>query len=311
MISKKKVITLSKEVEQIIDGKELDLRDNQEGAWSELRNQIHTLASLKNEQVKILEQERRFMQEILADISHQLKTPLTSMLITADLMENASEEKRVDFLNRMRTDLTHTEWLVAALLKQAKLDAGVVPFRIERHSVDTLIQSAITPVEILIEMRQQKVLIQCDEDYGQNQVSKNVSGYDGVLESKLTGRTSRRDLPDETYLTCDSQWTIEALTNVIKNASEHSPNQGDIYIRYGTNPICTWISITDSGMGISQEAIPNLFRRFKGSRSDKGYGVGLPMALSIMRNQNGDMEVEGGGDGKGATFTLKFYHLSV
>jgi len=324
LIPKKKVIELSRDVGAIIDGHELDLRDNTEGAWSELRNQIHTLASLKNEQVKILERERKFMQEILADISHQLKTPLTSMMITADLLETASEEMRVEFLNRMRTDLTHTEWLVSALLKQAKLDAGVVPFRMEKHAVCELIRAAIAPVEILIEMRQQTVQIRSNgmhlEDLSDtNSAQPSSTGMHPECDPlDIQVLNNVKHDPDygcdthtltDVYLTCDVQWTTEALTNIIKNASEHSPNQGNIVITYGANPICTWISIEDSGDGIVLDAIPNLFRRFKGSRSEKGYGIGLPMALSIVRNQNGDIEVDGAGDGKGAIFIVKFYNV--
>ena len=102
-------------------------------------------------------------------------------------------------------------------------------------------------------------------------------------------------------------WTGEALTNIIKNASEVSPEGSIIHIEAGTNPICKWISVTDSGAGIEKSKIFNLFKRFEGSGHDKGHGVGLPLALAIMRGQNGDIEADGGGNGKGATFTLKFY----
>ena len=102
----------------------------------------------------------------------------------------------------------------------------------------------------------------------------------------------------------------QILENIIKNASEYSPSGGIIKIESGSNPICKWISVTDSGAGIANIDIPKLFRRFEGSRSDKGFGVGLPLALAIMRGQNGDIEVNGGGNGIGATFTLKFYRNS-
>jgi len=106
---------------------------------------------------------------------------------------------------------------------------------------------------------------------------------------------------------CDRRWTSEALTNLIKNASEASPDGGTIRIESGTNPICKWISITDSGTGIEKSKIFSLFKRFEGSSHEKGYGIGLPLALAIMRGQNGDIEVDGGGNGQGATFTLKFF----
>ena len=97
------------------------------------------------------------------------------------------------------------------------------------------------------------------------------------------------------------------MTNIIKNASEYSPDNGKIFIESGMNPICAWVSVTDSGVGIPNVKIAGLFKRFEGTRSDKGYGIGLPLALAIMRGQNGDIEIDGGTNGKGATFTLKFF----
>jgi signal transduction histidine kinase len=114
-------------------------------------------------------------------------------------------------------------------------------------------------------------------------------------------------------LFCDKRWTSEALTNVLKNASEYSPDGGLIAVSSGSNPICSWISVTDSGKGISNTDIARIFKQFEGSRNAQGYGVGLPLALAIMRGQNGDIEVDGGsssgrgGNGIGATFTLKFF----
>ncbi|MDR0325551.1 MAG: HAMP domain-containing histidine kinase, partial [Oscillospiraceae bacterium] len=240
--------------------------------WGILKNDIHTLASLKSEQVNTLRRDRDAMKDTFADISHQLKTPLTSMMIMADLLENAPPDKQAEFISNIKTGLMQTEWLVSAFLKMAKLDAGAVEFSPERVPSRELIDLALEPLQILLEVKSQSVDISCD-----------------------------------TELLCDRRWTAEALTNVIKNASEYTPEGGKIRIESGVNPICSWISITDSGKGISNADAARLFRRFEGSRSDKGYGIGLPLALAIMRGQNGDIEVDGGGNGLGATFTLKFF----
>ena len=271
-ISKKSIKKLSDDIRKIIDGQEIDLRDNREGVWGILRNDIHTLANLKNEQFDVLQDERDVMKDTLTNISHQIKTPLTSMMIMADLLESAPPEKQEEFLSNIRTGLLRLEWLASALLKMAKLDAGAVEFSKESVSSDALVEIALEPLQVLLDIKDQSV--------------------------EITGKVD---------LFCDKRWTAEAVTNVIKNASEYSPEGGSIRIESGMNPICKWISVTDSGTGIPNNKIAELFRRFEGSRSDKGYGIGLPLALAIMRGQNGDIEVDGGGNGVGATFTMKFY----
>jgi signal transduction histidine kinase len=272
LISKREIEQLSADVRKIIDGQDIDLRDNREGVWSILKNDIHTLATLKNEQVDSLQRERDMLKETLADISHQIKTPLTSMSLMTDLLENAPPNKQAEFIANIRSSLTRTEWLVSALLKMAKLEAGAIEFSRKKISSETLIELALEPLQIMLDMKNQHV-----------EISGNVE------------------------LLCDRRWTAEALTNVLKNASEHSPDGGTLTIQAGANPICAWISVTDSGSGIAKSEIASLFKRFQGSRSDTGFGIGLPLALAIMRNQNGDIEVNGGDIDNGATFTLKFF----
>jgi signal transduction histidine kinase len=272
LIRKREIEKLSTDVRRIIDGQDVDLRDNHEGAFSILKNDIYTLADLKNEQVLSLAREKTKLSDTLANISHQLKTPLTSMMIMADLLEKAPPEKQAEFITNIKTGLARTEWLVSALLKMAKLDAGAVEFTPETVSSGELIRLAFEPLQILFEIKNQRL---------------SVSG--------------------DNKLFCDMHWTAEALTNVIKNASEYSPIGAAVFIESGENPISSWISITDSGGGIPRGEITKLFNRFEGSRSDKGYGIGLPLALAVMRGQNGDIEAEGGGNGTGAKFTLKLY----
>jgi signal transduction histidine kinase len=273
MTSNRKLKELSENVRRIIDGQTVDLRDNREGVFSILKNDIHTLATLKNEQVDALQADKIALKETLADISHQLKTPLTSMLIMVDLLETVPSEKQAEFIDNIRTSLMHTEWLVSTLLKMAKLDAGAVEFTRAEVSSSEIVHLALEPLQILLDIRNQSVSV---------------------------------DSTDIT-ITCDRRWTAEALTNILKNASEYSPVGGVITVSVGSNPICLWISVSDSGSGIASSDIPKLFKRYKGSRSEKGYGVGLSLSLAIMHGQNGDIEVNGGSDGSGATFTLKFY----
>ena len=272
LIKKSEIKKLSADIRRIIDGQNIDLRDNREGVLKILKNDIHTLANIKNEQADSLGRERDVMAETLANISHQLKTPLTSMMVMADLLENAPADKQTEFIANIKTSLARMEWLVSSLLKMAKLDAGAVEFSLMSVQADEVVSLAIEPLRILLEIRKQIVDVSCN-----------------------------------TEIFCDRKWTAEALSNVIKNASESSPDGGVISVESGMNPICRWICVTDGGEGIARNKISSLFKRFEGSRSDRGYGIGLPLALAIMQGQNGDIEVDGGGNGKGATFALKFY----
>lgn len=272
LIKKREVTELSDKIRKAIDGQSVDFRDNREGKLSILKNDIHTLVNLKNEQADAFLKERDFLEETLENISHQLKTPLTSMMIMADLLENAPPDKQEEFTANIKIGLTRMEWLVSVLLKMAKLDNGSIDFSMQTMPVSRLIDIALEPLKIILDVKNQAVKVVNDTD-----------------------------------IFCDKRWTVEALTNVLKNASECSPINSSIYIDCGENPICTWISVTDSGEGIPKERISSIFQRFEGSQNDKGYGVGLPLSLAIFRGQNGDIEVDGGRNGSGATFTLKLY----
>jgi len=271
-IKKSEIEEFSQNIRKIIDGQDIDLRVSDEGVWNILKNDIHILAKLKNEQVTVLQHDKDMLKDTLADISHQLKTPLTSTMIMIDLLEDAPPDKQEEFIQNIKTGLQRTEWLVSTLLKMAKLDAGAVMFSPTPVPSAELIKQAITPLQIQLELKNQHI--------------------------EVTG---------ETELVCDKRWTSEALSNIIKNASEHSPDGTAIHIEVGTNPISTWVSVTDSGEGLRAAQIAKLFRRFEGSKSGTGYGIGLPLALSIMRGQDGDIEVTGGGNGAGATFTVKLF----
>lgn len=272
-INKYEIKKISDDIRKTIDGQNIDFRDNKEGILSLLKNDIHTLATLKSEQAESFHKERDVMSDMLENMSHQLKTPLTSLMIMADLLEGSPLDKQTEFIYNIKIGIAQMEWLVSNILKMARLDADVVIFSKKNIKVEKIIKYALEPLQILLELKNQQVEVN-----------------NGDIE-----------------IYCDEKWTIEALTNVLKNASEYSPDGGKIIIDAGINPISQWISITDNGEGISFDKMANLFKRFEGSRSDKGYGIGLPLALKIMYGQNGDISVDGGGNGKGATFKLKFY----
>ncbi len=271
-INKKELLSLSEGIRAAIDGQSFDPRDHKEGALSILKNDIYMLAHAEQERKKVLAKKNEHLAEYLSDISHQLKTPISSVLLLTELMTDAPENAQQEFLLHIKKEVRHMEWLVTALLKMAKLDSSVTNFKKEETAVSDLLGEALKSVEIILDIR--------------NQTVRLVS-----------------DLP----LFCDKKWTAEALINLLKNASECSLENSEILVDCGENPLYDWISVTDTGEGLKKEQIAQLFRRFEGSQKENGYGIGLPLALSIMRAQNGDIEVEPGGKGVGATFLLKFY----
>ena len=272
LIGKREISELSKGIRSAIDGRDFDPRDNKEGVWSILKNDIHTLIRLEQDEKQAAVEEKERLAEYLSDISHQLKTPITSLLLMTELMENASEEKQREFMHCMKREVRHMEWLVTALLKMAKLDSSAVDFVMGEVTVRELLDTALKSIEIMLDVRNQTVVL-------------------------------KRDL----QLCCDKKWTAEAFINLLKNASESSKNDSAILVDCGENPIYRWISVTDTGEGLKREQIAKLFRRYENAGKENGYGIGLPLALSIMQAQNGEIEVVSDGRGTGATFIMKFY----
>ena len=157
LIKKEEITELSNGIRKAIAGEEVDLRDNKEGAFSILKNDIHTLINIEKEQKSKAEEDQEHLAEYLTDISHQLKTPITSMMLMTNLLEDAPEEKQREFIFSMKRELSHMEWLISALLKMAKLDAKAVDFRKVEISTGELVAEALKPLDILLDVKNQKV----------------------------------------------------------------------------------------------------------------------------------------------------------
>lgn len=271
-ISKQELAALSTELRRAINGETVEFRDNQEGALSVLKNDLHTLVTQLSAERDAADAARAEFAEYMENITHQLKTPVTSMMLMADLLEAAPPERQEEFLANIRTSLARMNWLVDTLLKLAKLDAGAVQFERAAVTTQALVEAALSPLVILLDVQDQQV-----------------------------------ELANDAVLHCDKRWTVEALTNLLKNACEASPSGSTIIVDVGENPLYEWLSVRDAGSGLSREEMAQLFVRFAGSHKVRGVGIGLPLALAIARGQDGDIDVDAGGKGTGATFTLKFY----
>lgn len=259
----------------------LDVRDNREGELSILKNEIYKVTLMLSEQSSLLQQDKIKLTDAISDISHQLKTPLTSMMVMADLLSDAKLEdsKRSEFTHNIQAQLERIEWLVTSLLKLSKIDAGTVTFKKEKVLVRELIDKATGPLLIPMDIKEQTLKINGDE----------ASAFLG-----------------------DYNWTAEAIVNILKNCVEHTEEGGEISIAFSENALFTEIVIRDNGKGISKEDLPYIFKRFyKGKNAgEDSVGIGLAMAHSIISSQQGDLKVVSE-EGKGTRFHIKFYKQVV
>ncbi|MGN1032787.1 MAG: sensor histidine kinase [Intestinibacter sp.] len=245
------------------EGRYYDMKDkNQEGQIGLLKVELMKMTTILKEKVNLLQDEKVFLNNTISDISHQLKTPMTSLIILNDLMYgDLDKEKRIEFLDKTSSQLSRMEWLIKSMLKLAKVEAKVIEFKTEKVNIDELIRKSVSPMIIPMEL-------------------KNISlSINGKEDASYTG---------------DIEWSAEAITNIIKNCVEHTQDDGQIEINYEENPIYSEIVIKDNGEGIDKKDLPNIFRRFykgKNSKSDS-VGIGLAMAKSIVESQNGTIYVK-------------------
>jgi signal transduction histidine kinase len=269
---------LSGYLRQISSGNySLDVRDNQEGELSILKNDIYKVTLMLSEQRLLLQEDKIKLTNAISDISHQLKTPLTSMTVMADLLSDPDldVEKRIEFTRKISLQLDRIGWLVSSLLKFSKIDAGTIQFKKDSIKVKKLVQKSMEPILIPMDIKEQRIQIEGE---------------------------------DATSFIGDYNWTTEAMINILKNCVEHTPAGGEIAISFAENTLFTEIVITDNGKGIPKAEIPFIFKRFyKGTNANEdSVGIGLALAQSIITEQNGTIDVVSE-VGKGTQFRIKFY----
>ena len=269
----KKIAKIDKYMNNILnDDYSINIKDYCEGDISNLKNDIYKMTIKLKEQSELLIKEKKYLEETLQDISHQIKTPLTSMYMINDILTNEKDENiKKEFLIKNKNQIERIEWLVTSLLKLSRLESGTVKLKKEKINLKELIDKSIEPINVLLELRNIKLI-------------KNVIDVNLVV---------------------DINWTVEALLNVIKNACEHTVDK--IEIIGSTNPLYTEIKIIDNGIGISKKDIKHIFKRFyKGNHNKESIGIGLNMSKKIINLQNGLIEVESK-EGVGSTFIIKLY----
>lgn len=256
---------------------ELKIEENGEDELTKLRNELYKTTVLLRETAENSEKEKTNLSNSLTDISHQLKTPLTSIRIMIDNIQNnpdMDEKTRNEFIEDISKQIDWISSLVISLLKLAKFDAGSIVMRDEEINVKKLIQNIISNLAILIDIKDIKI-------------EENIS--------------------EQITLFADYNWQIEALTNIIKNCVEHSFDGGKIKIEAESNSVFTKIIITDEGEGIEKKDLNRIFERFYKSAksSENSIGIGLALAKTIIEKERGYIKVESE-VGKGTKFEIKY-----
>ena len=273
----KKIKEIEKYIEAINNKNyTLKISENSEDEFSNLSNELYKTTVMLKEQASNSQKSQKTLQTNIEDISHQLKTPLTSISIMLDnIIDNPDMEieTRQKFLHEINRQIEWFNWLVIALLKLSKIDSGTAVFTKKEINVEKILNHVIQNLAIPLEIKQQKII-----------VNGNSSKFIG-----------------------DYNWQLEALTNIVKNCIEHTPDHKNIYIKFEENNFYTKITIRDEGVGIAKEDIKHIFERFyKGKNSsENSIGIGLALSKSIIERDNGYI-ICSSKEGEGTTFEIKY-----
>lgn len=270
-----KVNRLSKAAEGVMDGDfSLYLEEADEGDFNILNHHFNQMAGRLKNNIDTLNSEKIYLKDTISNISHQLKTPLSTLILLNDILINESDmekQTRVDFLEKTNAQLNRMEWLILNLLKVARIEAGTIDFKKELVYLKEIVDTGLDTLKPLIKDTQVEIK--------------------GDLNSKFIG---------------DANWTGEALINIIKNGLEHG--RGKVTIELEEGPLFTSIKIRDNGKGIDEKELRSIFNRFyKGVSSVKAESIGIGLNLSklIVESQDGTISVSSR-KGIGTEFTIRF-----
>ena len=276
-----RIAALSADIDSILHGAIVPLTAYEEGELAILQSELEKLTVHLREQAERLACDKAYLADSIADISHQLRTPLTSVnLIVSFLSQpDLTNERRLTLTKELAALLTRIDWLIAALLKLSLLDAGTVRFAAAPVAAAEIIRQAAEPLLIPMELRDIRWTVCC------------------APETRMTGVLA---------------WTVEALGNILKNCMEHTPAGGEICVTAEENALYTSFCVEDTGSGIAKEDLPHLFERFYKGRDAGAQSVGIGLALTrkIAEAQNGTVKAENRSGG-GAKFTMRFYKTVV
>lgn len=269
-------------IRQFLDGNTTSrIECSQAGDWYSLFHAINEMATILSAHAENQRQTKEFLQDIISDVSHQIKTPLSALKMYHEIIENHKDDASAvsSFTEKSQREIKRMEDVIYTLLKLARLDAGIIQMEKAPENLSVLMQDVLERFETWAE-REHKTI--------------TLSGKEDVV------------------LSCDALWVSEAIGNIVKNALEHTKNGGHIGVKWSQSPLMTQIEISDDGKGIHPEDLYNIFKRFYRSRFSSdvhGIGLGLPLAKSIVEAHGGTISVTSSLSA-GTTFTLNFFNLT-
>lgn len=258
---------------------DMNIDDNTEGELSILKNNLYKVITLLQSQNDYLKNDKLYLADSIADISHQLKTPLTSMMVMCELLENEENpDKRQEFVSVINNQLSKMKWLITNILKISKLDADATEFKRDEVSILSVLDDSLKPFALTAEL-------------------KNIVIQNGANDFVFNG---------------DESWTVEAVSNIVKNCLEHTNDGGKIIIASESTNLYNKLTISDNGCGIAEEDLPHIFERFyHGKNSSKdSVGIGLALSKTVFEKENASVTVESE-QGRGSVFEIRFYKSVV
>lgn len=283
---KNAIVQLQDYMDKISRGNyELEINDNSEDELSSLKNSLYKIMVYMKEQADSARIKKVMLAQSVSDISHQLKTPLTS---TQVLLDNLNDNPDMDYSTRKKfiyealNQVNGMSWMIVSMLKLSRIDAGVVEFNNENISINKIIEEAVGNLEVIAEI-------------------KNVN-----IEKNIDNRNEDELNKSDIYIKGDYNWNREALQNIIKNAIEHSNDKGTVKINITDNDVYTVVYITNRGEKLSDKQQKQIFERYysEAKYEDNSMGIGLPLAKAVIEKQGGYISVES--DDEETVFIVKY-----
>ena len=258
---------------------DMSINENTEGELSILKNNLFKVVTMLKSSNEAVKNDKIYLANSLADISHQLKTPLTSIMMITDIIKNEDEkQKQNEFVDIIESQCEKMKWLITTLLKLSKLDANTADFIKTELEIEDVINESVKPFDVMLDL-------------------KNIELVTSIKPFTFVG---------------DQNWSIEAIQNIIKNCIEHTNDNGKLSITTNVTPLYNQLIIKDNGCGIAKEDLPHIFERFyhgKNSSSDS-VGIGLALSKEILKKQNATINVYSE-ESIGTKFEIKFYKSIV
>ena len=275
---------------------ELEINDNSEDELSSLKNSLYKIMVYMKEQADSARIKKVMLAQSVSDISHQLKTPLTSTQI---LLDNLNDNPDMDYATRKKfiyealNQVNGMSWMIVTMLKLSRIDAGVVEFNNENISINKIVEEAVGNLEVIAEIKAVSIDI-----YVHNPNTDNIHKGSDNKDNKL----NKSDI----HIKGDYNWNREALQNIIKNAIEHSRHKGTVKINITDNDVYTAVYITNRGDKLSDQRQKQIFERYysEAKYEDNSMGIGLPLAKAVIEKQGGYISVES--DDEKTTFIVKY-----